>query len=180
MNKSGIIKNNRGASLVLVIVAMLFVGIIAAIILTVTVGNSKSTQASISDSESFYTSESALDDLKMFFKKLATSAATKAYGKTLEELDPATIEADFKDNFKNAFRAELADFSSLYTSSDGGMTVLDTDFIDNQISFNRADTGETIKISFNGTTLDSFLDTSGTYPVLRGVQVSFKDASGFE
>ena len=43
--------DNKGAALVMVILAMMFVGIIAAIALTLTVGNSKSTKATIDTSE---------------------------------------------------------------------------------------------------------------------------------
>ena len=70
MNKVGIIKNDKGATLVMVIVAMLFVGIIAAIAMTMTVGNSKSTRVSIETSENFYSSENVLNDLEMYLKKL--------------------------------------------------------------------------------------------------------------
>jgi len=69
MNRKSLVKNNKGASLVLVIVAMMFVAIIASVVLTLTVGNSKSAKATADTSGNFYTSESVLDDLNMYLKK---------------------------------------------------------------------------------------------------------------
>ena len=51
MKRQCILKDNKGASLVMVLVAMFFVGVIAAIALTITVGNTKSTKASVDTSE---------------------------------------------------------------------------------------------------------------------------------
>ncbi len=183
MKRQCILKDNKGASLVMVLVAMFFVGIIAAIALTITVGNTKSTKASIDTSENFYSSESVLDDLKMFLKKVATSSATEAYGKTLEEMsaDPTNIETKFAENFKDkfieTFNADLV--STGYSTEDPtdptlSKMILEADFIKNQISFNRPGT---ITIRYDKS---SFSDTSEVYPVLKGVEIIYVDENGYE
>ena len=98
--------NNKGAALVMVIVAMMFVGIIAAIALTLTVGNSKSTKTTIDTSENFYSSESILNDLEIYLKKLATNAATKAYADALTDLAPGL---DVDEKFQQKFANEMKD-----------------------------------------------------------------------
>lgn len=108
--------NNRGAALVMVIIAMMFVGIIAAIALTLTVGNSKSTKATIDTSENFYSSESILNDLEMYLKKLATDSATKAYADTLVEM---TAGDDVDDKFAEKFAADIK--SSLLSKFTGNV-----------------------------------------------------------
>lgn len=106
MSRNGL--NNRGAALVMVIVAMMFVGIVAAIALTLTVGNSKSTKATIDTSENFYSSENILNDLEMYLKKLATESATKAYADTLVEMKSGDdVDAKFESKFADAIKASL-------------------------------------------------------------------------
>ncbi len=180
MKRQCIIRDNRGASLVMVLVAMFFVGIIASIALTITVGNTKSTKASIDTSENFYSSESVLDDLEMYLKKLATSAATEAYGKTLAG-SLTDIEGDFANNFKEIFVDVLTGTDGVFTSyaeqdaTDINKMVIQADFVKNQISFNRPG-NITIKYDKN-----SFSDLdSMTYPVLKGVEIIYLDADGYE
>lgn len=100
--------NNKGAALVMVILAMMFVGIIAAIALTLTVGNSKSAKATIDTSENFYTSENILNDLEIYLKKLATNAATQAYASALTDLVPGKdVDEKFQEKFADKMDAIL-------------------------------------------------------------------------
>lgn len=110
MNRVGIIKNDRGATLVMVIVAMLFVGIIAAIAMTITVGNSKGTRTTIETSENFYSSENILNDLEMYLKKLATDSATNAYAQVVNEIgtkQESLVESDFQALFATEVQNKL-------------------------------------------------------------------------
>ena len=180
MKRQCILRDNKGASLVMVLVAMLFVGIIASIALTITVGNTKSTKASIDTSENFYSSESVLDDLEMYLKKLATSAATEAYGKTLAG-SLTDIEGDFTNNFKEIFIDVLTGTDGVFTSyaeedaNDTSKMVIRADFVKNQISFNRPGN---ITIKYDK---DSFSDPDSiTYPTLKGVEIIYIDADGYE
>lgn len=94
--------DNRGASLVLVIISLLFVGIIAAAILRMTVGNNMAVDTANRSSSTFYTTEDALDDLKLYLQKFANEAATKAYADQLSQMgvvgtvDQTQFEYDFK------------------------------------------------------------------------------------
>jgi len=169
MIKNKMVKDNGGASLVMVILAMLFVGIIASIVLTITVGNAKSTKATMNSSENFYSSESALDDLSMYLKKLATSSATDAYAATLEKVG---VETDIAGWFKNKFKENLNDnLTSLvdhgvYYTGDG------TQFLENNITFGREGS---ISINFGS----EITTDSDNNLVLKNVVITLLD-EGYE
>ena len=94
MSGKKFLKDNKGASLVLVIVAMLFVGIIATIVLTLTVGNIKSVSTAKDTSKNFYSTEDMVDDFKVYLQKFANESATEAYASVLEQLAiNGTVEA---------------------------------------------------------------------------------------
>ena len=182
MNSKSLAKNNKGASLVLVIVAMMFVAIIASVVLTLTVGNSKSAKATADTSGNFYTSESVLDDLNMYLKKLGTAAATEAYAATLEAKNNGDIEADempgyFQNQYKDMLVSVL-ETQVLDVYANGN--VFDEEFIKNQITY----TGSTLNDSIvkNGIVSIKFseFDTSAYPAVLRGVEISYIDENGFE
>ena len=183
--------NNKGASLVLILVAMLFVGIIGGIVLTITVGNSKSTKTTIEDSEAFYSSESVLDDFKMYIKKVATSAATQAFEETIE--NSTLTDDNFSYNFKKQFyyvmqdnikTASALDLSqSKYIEKVGESYEIDSDFVKNQISYGRGNSIsikiEDIEWNYDPTKTDD-VNMENKNPVkLKNVQVSFIDEYGY-
>ncbi len=162
-------KNNKGASLVLVIIAMFFVGLIASIVLSITVGNAKSTRTTVESSENFYSSEGALDDLKMFLKKLATSAATDAYAATLEKVGIVSdIEDEFEKNFREAIKKEMTQLMNDPTKIDANE--LTAEFLKNYVTFDRP--GD-ISIKF------SSFDSTGV-PTLKGVVVTLTREDGYQ
>ena len=164
MNIRNLSKNNKGASLVLVIVAMLFVGLIASIVLTVTVGNRRSTKTTVESSENFYSAEGVLDDLKMFLKKLAISSAADAYGATLEkfgEVPASDLETVFANSFKTNLATALDKILKDDTKVDQVTHIFKDSFINDNITFDRVGV-KTIKISSDPT---KFIKT-GTYIVL--------------
>ena len=101
--------NNKGAALVLVIVCLLFVGIIAAGILSLTMGNIDSSDTTGKGNDNFYDTEQLVDDLKIYLQKFASDAATKAYAKQLNNLsvtgtiDEAVFNADFYSELNKSF-----------------------------------------------------------------------------
>ena len=112
MNKKLLVKDNRGASLVLVIVALLFVGIIAAITLKVTVGNNKNVNTAKETSKNFYSTEDMVDDLKVYLQKFANESATEAYAAVLEAIAISGV-AD-ADQLEEKYQ-ELKDMGKIQT-----------------------------------------------------------------
>ena len=102
--------DNRGASLVLVIVALLFVGIISVLILTLTVGNANTVDTVSKSSENFYTTENFVDDLKVYLQKFANEAATRAYADQLQRISVtgSIDEAAFQTKYRQELKTLLA------------------------------------------------------------------------
>ncbi len=93
--------NNSGATLVMVIVAMLFIGIISVAVLALAMGNFGNTQTVTKSSESFYTAETVNDSLKLCLQQYANKAAKAAY---MEQLQNGVVEAAaFQTSFRNKF-----------------------------------------------------------------------------
>ncbi|MBR5178198.1 MAG: hypothetical protein IKW90_05305 [Lachnospiraceae bacterium] len=110
MLKIGDRVDNRGASLVLVIVCMLFVGIISAAVLLMTVGNNNNVTMTRDTSKNFYDTEDFVDDLKMYFQKIANGAATKAYADVLQEMaiyGSVDMESIYREKFSEYLSQEL-------------------------------------------------------------------------
>jgi hypothetical protein len=181
MKRNGLLKDNKGASLVLVIVAMMFVAIIASIVLTLTVGNSKAAKTTADTSGNFYSSESVLDDLNMYLKKLGTAAATEAYAATLEGCDnPANMKSYFEGQYKDKLVTVLQDqVLNVYASTAGadGKYAFDEEFIKNQVTY--SEDNPLIKNGIVSIKFASF-DTTSYPAVLRGVEISYIDEKGFE
>lgn len=155
--------NDKGATLVLVIICMLFVGIIAGVILSLTVGNVKTVSTSSESSENFYTTEDVVDSMKAYLQKFASESATKAYAAVLEKvaidatIDSTGLEAAYREKFKEILKQEL-----LVTDASGANVVNRTLFTPDQISFGKYDavSGEYTGTddSFTGTSIDINMD----------------------
>ena len=183
MNRNSLAKNNKGASLVLVIVAMMFVAIIASIVLTLTVGNSKTAKATADTSGNFYSSESVLDDLNMYLKKLGTAAATEAYAATLEGCsDPATMQSYFEGEYRNKLTTVLeAQVLSVFASTidANGKHVFDEEFLKNQVTY--SEENPLIKDGIVSIKYGDFTTSAdGRWMVLKDVEISYIDEKGFE
>ncbi|MBQ6025800.1 MAG: hypothetical protein IJL20_09360 [Lachnospiraceae bacterium] len=174
MNKKLLVKDNRGASLVLVIVALLFVGIIAAITLKVTVGNNKNVNTAKETSKNFYSTEDMVDDLKVYLQKFANESATEAYAAVLEAIaisgvaDADQLEEKYQEKFVESLNAK---FSALSNNMDvDAVTVGRYSSADASIQFD----------SFVAGVFNPSNPAENKDPVLKGVELKYKDASGYE
>jgi hypothetical protein len=106
MDSRALRHDRRGSALVAVIVAMLFIGIIAAIVISITHSNLEISKAGKQSTSNFYKGEVALDELKTELKSLADVAIKKAYE---EWLKTYTMNTDMsKEAQTAAFRTLFA------------------------------------------------------------------------
>lgn len=98
--------NNRGASLLLVIVTMAFVTIIASVILVITYRNLEAMKNSMNSSQSFYSAEAAMDELKTRFYEWSDKAYCDAYSDWLIKYS-TYAEQDREKNFRITYRERL-------------------------------------------------------------------------
>lgn len=99
---------NKGASLLAVLVALIFVGIIAVIIMNITITNIQMREIEESGKENFYSAEAVMDDLTAGLNNVAANAMQEAYTDILA--DYRTIMAsgsDIQDDFTRKYMQEL-------------------------------------------------------------------------
>lgn len=106
--------NNKGVSLVTVIVCMLFAAIIAAGVLTISVSNVEFTNQQKRNAQSNYTAEQVMDETKASIKTIADEAYSKAFEDTMKTYGlvcdgATTIEMVFKKEFNTEFIKLLLD-----------------------------------------------------------------------
>ncbi|MCR5511379.1 MAG: hypothetical protein K6F54_10580, partial [Lachnospiraceae bacterium] len=77
--------NNRGSALVTVIICMLFIGIIAATVISIARSNLESSMTGLKSTENFYDGEESLDLIRSEIKKMADDAVNTAYIKWLTD-----------------------------------------------------------------------------------------------
>ncbi len=108
--------NNRGSALVTVIICMLFIGIIAATVISIARSNLESSMTGMKSTENFYDGEESLDLIRSEIKKMADDAVNTAYIKWLTDytdviygndvIDEESYSA-FTDYFWNELTAQL-------------------------------------------------------------------------
>ncbi|MBP5331745.1 MAG: hypothetical protein J6Y89_07835, partial [Lachnospiraceae bacterium] len=121
--------NNKGSALVAVIISMLFIGIIAAIVLSLTRSNLSNSESNKNSSSNFYQGEVYMDELRSELKKLAEVAKKSAYEKWLKsyvagysEMSSTDQESKFYELFAEEFQ-KLIDTTTISKEYD----VLDAD-----------------------------------------------------
>lgn len=165
--------SNRGASLVLVIVSMLFIGIIAAAILVLTTGNIDANKTSKNSGENFYSAESVIDSIKIYLQKKANEAATEAYAATLSDVasDPSV---DINNKFEEHFSLIMKDKMDieLDKTQSGSLCEIFSLGGSNYGSLGIAD-GNTISID------PDVIKYNATSNTIEGIHLIFTDATGY-
>lgn len=93
------IGNDRGSTLVLVIVCMFFISIIGMMILSITVLNVEMKTVAKQSTENFYESDSSIEEFTTLIRQKATDAYKEAYVNLLQNYVKVTNEEDRKDKF---------------------------------------------------------------------------------
>lgn len=158
---------NKGATLVIVIVCMLFVGIVAAAVLMMLTGNINTVKTNEGSSENFYSAEGVVDDVKLYFQKIANNTATEAYSQVLSDLatDPGLDkEQAYKDYYKAMLTTKLT--NELDVTKSGIAKIAEEDRLS---EIGVADgTYKAVELSFASSTIDSDM-------VLKGVKIKYTD-----
>lgn len=85
-------KNNKGSSLVLVIVAIAFIGILTAIILYMVLLNYRMKYMDLSSKDNFYTAETALDEIKAGLGIEVSEALSASYIEVMQQYSSTNAE----------------------------------------------------------------------------------------
>lgn len=122
MVRSGRRCNNKGVSLVLVIISMTFISVIAALVLALTYRNLVAVQTGLNSSKNFYTAETAMDELKTKFYEYSDLAVRDAYPLWLQKyngMDETTREEEFMKMYVEKLEKVIDDKFIKYYFEDG-------------------------------------------------------------
>lgn len=101
---------NRGASLLAVLVALIFVGILGVIITNITITNIRMREIEQSSKKNFYSAEEVLDDLTVGLNEAAARSMQKAYADIMTNYHSSmTGGADIQKDFTKLYIENLKD-----------------------------------------------------------------------
>lgn len=108
---------NKGASLIAVLTALIFVGIIAVIITSATIANIEMKEVERGGKKNFYQAESVLNELAAGLNTAASAAMEEAYADYLENYTfyaeaGKDSQQEFTRNYMDCLKARLADGSA--------------------------------------------------------------------
>ena len=190
MRRSKRFMDDKGAALIVVIVALLFIGIIAAVVLNLTKENFQTIGTDLESSKSFYHSEEAVDELKDSLKKLANEAARKAYEEYLKkysinamsiaddgELDETEeMKRQFNLLFAQQMQTDLSTFFKYKDPDTGAWVGGSTDYGDLLYNYKAK-----VTTGFDETDNPNFAyfetDDDGTVHI-KNIKITYKDDTG--
>lgn len=120
-------RDSKGSSLVFVIIAVAFVGILGSILLNVTMINIQTKVIDKDVKKSFYNAESVMDKLNISLQNISAQAMKEAYvtllsnytGDVMDTTDQAAIQASFAENYINNLLSKITDGSRVLTKAVG-------------------------------------------------------------
>lgn len=163
--------DNKGASLLLVIISVSFVAVIAAVVIVLTYKNLESIRTEMSSTANFYTAETAMDELKTKFDEWSDKAVRRSYSKWLQRLSD-TARDDQEKLFKQYFVTEMTgELNTEFMKYFNGST---EDGIDELFATFDSD------IRWNEGTVPSIVATAdGTGLTVKDISVIYRDIHGY-
>ncbi len=175
------LQNNSGSTLIVVLVAVSFLAVIAAIIMSVSSANLRMKQLEYASKQNFYVDEAGLDDVYNGIGKDVSKALTKAYTKTLMEASTTGKYPTQKAAY-NAFAGSLySELKNLYGEESDGAKPETLEKLNSYISRNEA--GESLEvISYKGAHIVPDTETGAELfqYILQGVTVKYLENDLYE
>lgn len=195
--------NNKGSSLVTVIVAVSFIGILASMLMYMSMMNYQMKINNLKAKDSFYSAESVLDEIHAGMEEEVSAALQAAYREVLVNFDNTTVDekqmkmrylflAKLQDSFAAGGDVKTYDLLKLYGYLDKTKSVL----VDGRLAH-----GAVLETSYNTESECSvMMDGAGNYVdensnpvseakgvmelyensiVLRDIKVTYTDADGY-
>ena len=109
MQNQNKLNSNRGGALLSVIIAMTVVGILAAVVLSISFTNFQMKQVDKKSKDNFYSAESVLDEVMVGLQNEVSQQFTKAYTYVLENYGYYTSSAEMRTDFETEFVLNMVD-----------------------------------------------------------------------
>jgi len=173
---------NRGASLLMVIIAMTFVGVIAAVVIALTYRNLESIRTGMASTANFYTAEVAMDELKTTMNEWADKAVRVSYTQWLQQLG-TTERSKQEQKFKQLFVAEMVkvlneDFMKYFGDSPAEDIDSLFDTFDADVKWNET-AGDPLIITSDVFEPHTVTTEDDTQLTIKNISVVYKDSRGF-
>lgn len=187
MKKNSFHKDDRGASLLAVLILMVVVSAIAVVITKITIVNIQMKEVERGTKKNFYSADAIMDDLRTGAREQAETALENAYADVLQHYVDYTsggknVQDVFKQNYMNGLEKYFADPMK---------TKVDTTNKQGNVVYRVAgyDTGKVKRCILDGTQQGCFVAPAdpkyeidygaGTF-TLKDVRVVYKDAQDYE
>lgn len=186
-----LIKNNNGSTLLLVIIAMAFIGILGSLILSLTMTNIQMKQVDFQAKVNFNETETVLHELQTGLEKLSSECMYKAYNYLLLHYSDITkdstksLKSEFDTQYINALVKQLSgsDYNPLALTPYYYMPSLLKSYLitstnpDDAVLYDDADrTTNFLKVNLDTTNVESINSV-----VLKAVKIKYLDsATGYE
>lgn len=187
MKKNSFHKDDRGASLLAVLILMVVVSAIAVVITKITIVNIQMKEVERGTKKNFYSADAIMDNLRTGAREQAETALENAYADVLQHYVDYTsggknAQDVFKQNYMNGLEKYFADPMK---------TPVDTTNDEGNVVYRVAgyDTGKVKGCILDGTQQDCFVASAdpkyeidygaGTF-TLKDVRVDYKDAQDYE
>lgn len=121
-------QNNRGATLVLVIAAMGLIGILVAVILSMSLMNFQMKQTNLKSQKVFYTAETALDEIRTGLVQNVSDASAIAYTDTMVKYNALTKE-ERMEQFQSEFVTQLRNVTGM-TAGEATTATYSVDYLE--------------------------------------------------
>lgn len=179
--------DNKGSAIIVVILAVAFVGMLVAMLAYMTVVNIKMKYTDRGAKDNFYSAESALDEINVGLQSEISMAMTNAYAETMKSAAKQT-ETARASAFKALFRDEMSKKINPKDASDNPTPAL---FIAHLESFwletPKYDSGTNGSYGADLSLADPndplscryVEDSEGEYITLKGIHITFTDEDGF-
>lgn len=187
MKKNSFHKDDRGASLLAVLILMVVVSAIAVVITKITIVNIQMKEVERGTKKNFYSADAIMDDLRTGAREQAETALENAYADVLQHyVDYTSGGKNAQDVFKQKYMNGLENYFA-----DPMKTPVDTTNHEGNVVYRVAgyDTGKVKGCILDGTQQDCFVAPAdpkyeidygaGTF-TLKGVRVVYKDAQDYE
>ncbi len=194
--------NNEGSSMVVVIIAMGFIGILASILMYMSMMNYQMKMNNLQAKDNFYSAETVLDEIRAGMQEEVSDAVSKAYRQVLVNFDNTTVE-EKEHKMRYLFFKEL----ETAFAAGGDVTTYDMcklyDYLEKTTATFRDGKytqGAMLETTYSGLKYRVLKNGSGSYVdeyenviaeakgkmermegaiVLRGIKVTYIDADGY-
>lgn len=162
-------KNNRGSSLVLVIVAMAIITLLVTMVLSLTVMNYRMKYTNLNAQKNFYTVEEAMDEIRQGLAQDLSLSSSNAYLYVMSNYNDLPSNArynSFCSSIVNSMRKKL-------TEGTGGSAKYNPEYLAGMLTLTKYDSSTGIGATVSSVSNENALNVSNDGLILKNVVVSY-------